>query len=499
MGISAKLKIGVLWGAGARFVSNALGLVCTLVLAHLLVPDDFGVAAIGTTLLGVLHSFTQFTLGEALIHHEDPHDGHLDTAWTMGVIRSVFLALLLLIATPFVENFYNDDRLVPVMLIIATAALFSGFYNPRLAMLNRELKFSQDLVFLASQRIAMLVVSVTLAILFRNYVAIVGGILALSVVGVAVSYILAPYRPRFRLKEARELFGYSGWLTLSEVVSALSWRLDPLIVGKFAGQTGLGIFSVSSNLASLPTNEITGVMKTTLFPGFREVRHDPERLRRAYTRIQALTSAIVIPCAFGLAAVADPLIRLVLGEKWLSAIPIIQVLSVVYALKTLGSTAEPLAMAVGETRLLFKRNFQLLVVRTPIIIAGLYLQGMNGLLVALVVTTFFGIAFDIMMVKQICGLNLFRQLLENTRTLISAFVMMGLTIAIVMLLPLGNETTANAIKVVVSATLGIVVYLATMLIAWKMAGQPEGPEREILSIVRSTHPRLSQSFHRPRG
>lgn len=499
MGISAKLKIGVLWGAGGRFVSNALGLVCTLVLAHLLVPDDFGVAAIGTTLLGVLHSFTQFTLGEAVIHHEDPHDGHLDTAWTMGVIRSVVLALVLLIATPFVEKFYNDDRLVPVMLIIATAALFSGFYNPRLAMLNRELKFSQDLVFLASQRIAMLVVSVTLAILFRNYLAIVGGILALSVVGVAVSYILAPYRPKFRLKEARELFGYSGWLTLSEVVSALSWRLDPLIVGKFAGQTGLGIFSVSSNLASLPTNEITGVMKTTLFPGFREVRHDPERLRRAYTRIQALTSAIVIPCAFGLATVADPLIRLVLSEKWLGAIPIIQVLSVVYALKTLGSTAEPLAMAVGETRLLFRRNFQLLLVRTPIIIAGLYLQGLDGLLVALVVATFFGIAFDIMMVRQICALNLFRQLLENTRTLISASVMLGLTIAIVRLLPLGNETTANTIKLVVSVTFGIVVYLATMLLAWKMAGQPEGPEREILSIVHSTNPRLLQRFHRPRG
>jgi PST family polysaccharide transporter len=499
MGISAKLKIGVLWGAGGRFVSNALGLVGTLVLAHLLVPDDFGVAAIGTTLLGALHSFTQFTLSEALIHHEDPHDGHLDTAWTMGVIRSTFLALILLIATPFVENFYNDERLVPVMLIISTAALFSGFYNPRLAMLNRELKFSQDLVFLASQRIAMLVVSVTLAIVFRNYLAIVGGILALSVVGVAVSYILAPYKPKFRLKEARELFGYSGWLTLSEVVSALSWRLDPLIVGKFAGQTGLGIFSVSSNLASLPTNEITGVMKTTLFPGFRQVRHDPERLRRAYMRIQALTSAIVIPCAFGLAAVADPLIRLVLGEKWLPAIPVIQVLSVVYALKTIGSTAEPLAMAVGETRLLFKRNFQLLVVRTPIIIAGLYLQGLDGLLVALVVTTFFGIAFDVMMVRQICRLSLFRQLLENTRTLISAFVMMGLTIAIVRLLPLGNETADNTIKVVVSVTFGIVVYLATMLIAWKVAGQPEGPEREILSIVHSTNSRLSQRFYGPRG
>ena len=499
MGISAKLKIGVLWGAGGRFVSNALGLVGTLVLARLLVPDDFGVAAIGTTLLGALHSFTQFTLSEAVIHHEDPHDGHLDTAWTMGVIRSTLLALVLLIATPFVENFYNDERLVPVMLIIATAALFSGFYNPRLAMLNRKLQFSQDLVLLASQRIAMLVVSVTLAILLQNYLAIVGGILALSVVGVAVSYILAPYRPKFRLKEARELFSYSGWLSLSEVVSALSWRLDPLLVGKFVGPTGLGVFSVSSNLASLPTNEVTGVMKTTLFPGFREVRDDLERLRRAYTRIQSLTSAIVIPCAFGLAAVADPLIRLVLGEKWLAAIPVIQVLSVAYALKTIASTAEPLAMAVGETRLLFKRNLQLLVVRTPIIVAGLYLQGLEGLLVALVVTTFFGIAFDMMIVRQICALSIFRQLLENARTLISASVMMGLTIAVVRLLPLGNEATVNALKVVVSVAFGIVVYSATMLIAWRTAGQPEGPEREILSIMHSTNSRLLQRLNHPRG
>jgi hypothetical protein len=156
-------------------------------------------------------------------------------------------------------------------------------------------------------------------------------------------------------------------------------------------------------------------------------------------------------------------------------------------------------MAVGETRLLFKRNFQLFLVRTPIVIAGLYLEGLDGLLVALVVTTFVGIAFDVLMVRQICALNLSRQLLENTRTLISASVMFGLTIAVVRLLPLGNEATANAIKVVASVAFGIVVYLATTLIAWKMAGRPEGPEREILSIVHSINPRLSQRFHRPRG
>jgi len=273
--------------------------------------------------------------------------------------------------------------------------------------------------------------------------------------------------------------------------------MDPLIVAKFIGQSGLGLFTVSSNISALPTSETTRLLNTTLFPGFIHVRHDSARLRRAYTRVQSLISAIAIPCGFGMAVLADPLIRLALGEKWLAAIPIVQVLSITYAIKTLGTTADSLAMATGQTRMLFHRNLQALALRLPIILVGLYLGALEGLLVALVITTILGIMLDMMVVKQICGLTHIRQILDNGRALSSGIIMAGLTLFVVGFLPFGNETASSLARIFIGSLVGLAIYSASMFLGWVIAGQPNGPEREIMEIAASVRRRFAAILFAP--
>ena len=123
----------------------------------------------------------------------------------------------------------------------------------------------------------------------------------------------------------------------------------------FLGRAELGLYSVGSRLAVLPGQEIVRPLTGTLFPAFRLTADDPERLRRAYQRVQCLVTAIALPASIGFGLIADPVVRLALGDKWLGAIPVIQLLAAIYSLDTFGSLVTPLSMAKGETRLLFDK------------------------------------------------------------------------------------------------------------------------------------------------
>ena len=114
----------------------------------------------------------------------------------------------------------------------------------------------------------------------------------------------------------REFFSFSAWLTAGQIVNTLNWRFDYLLIGKMLGGTALGYYSVGSNLAMMPTREATAPLTQTIYPGFSSIRDDPARLAAAYQRVQALVAAIALPAGIGVAVIADPLVRLTLGEKW---------------------------------------------------------------------------------------------------------------------------------------------------------------------------------------
>ena len=181
---------------------------------------------------------------------------------------------------------------------------------------------------------------------------------------------MLPFRPRITFGHIGEFFSFSAWLSAGQIVKTLNWRFDYLLVGKVLGTTALGYYTFGSNLARMPTQEATAPLTGTIYPSFASIRDDPPRLAAAYQRVQALVTAIAMPAGVGVAVIADPLVRLALGEKWVPAIFIIQALSSVFAVNTLGSLVQPLGMSKGETKILFLRDTQMLLVRVPIIIVA---------------------------------------------------------------------------------------------------------------------------------
>ncbi len=472
---------------GARLLSNFAAFIGMLLLARLLLPEDFGVVAIALTVTAIISSLTEISVGTALVHLREVEEDHFHSAWTLGMARSLALSAVLAgLAWPIAWA-YGDMRLLPLMLAMAGITVISGLANPRLAIFARQLSFWQDAMLNLGGRVSGLLVSVLIAWLLRSYWAIVAGQAATVAFTIIMGYVLMPYRPRIRFYDLRRMFAFSAWLSLQQAINTLNWRSDPLLISFFAGPTALGHYTVGDNLASLPTREALAPLSGMLFPGLARVADDPVALRKAYLRAQSLLSMIAFPMGFGLALVAEPVMMLALGERWAPAVPVVQILAGIFAVQTLSSALQPLAMATGQTRLLFLRDCVNFVIRVPLMVAGVMLGGLIGAVIGRCFSGLISTAIGIGLVNRLLGITPLDQLRANARTILATLVMIGGAGSWLMAAP---EALGNGWTVLVTVLMGAALYIGTLLAAWQAMGRPRGPELDFLQIAARACPPL---------
>lgn len=481
--MKGKLARGVIWVGSARVLINLIGLASTLLLARFLMPSDFGLVAIAMTVMTLVGSITEISLGSALIQHENPTDAHYDTAFTLSAARSMLLGLTIAALAWPIAQLYKDDRLWPVLLGIAASMSITGFNNPRMVVFTRRLEFWQNFAFGVSGKLIGFVVAVAVAYFYRSYWALVISNMALQVQGLILSYVFMPKRPRFNLSAWRELMGFSVWLSLGQLVNTLNWRSDTLFVGYFLGTQQTGYYNFGSNLASLPTQEATAPIAQTLFPAFSRLNGDLPRLRSAYQRAQAILCAVALPVGFGFAMLAEPLVLATVGAKWLPAVIIIQVLAGLLAAQTLASSVQPLAMAMGKTQLLFRRSLLTLAIRLPMILFGLATGGLIGVVYARVCSGTITILINMALARHLLDLPIARQLKVNLRSFSAVAVMCVVLWLLPVMIP-ALEAISPIAEMAVLIGVGGVTYVAILLGLWLLAARPPGPEAEALEVLK---------------
>lgn len=481
--IKTRLARGMVWILLTRVLVNLIGVFSTIVLARLLTPADFGLVAIGTVILSVINAFTDLSLSSALIHHNEPEEEHFHTTFTLSLVRGAVIGLILCGLAYPVAALYKDERLISLFLVTALSTLIGGAFNPKLTLLNKQLIFWQDFALGVGIKLVGFVVAVGFALLYHSYWALVISALVSQVCNVAISFAIYPYVPKFSVGRFRDLFSYSMWLSLGQAIGAINWNFDQLIVGYFLGKPPLGVYNFSSNLSSLPTREAISPVVKTLFPGFAALAREPDRLKSAYERAQTSLSALALPVGIGFAFLADPLIRLAVGDKWLAAIPIIQILALIPALNVLATPVQSIALATGHTRVLFYRDLCFFFVRIPIILLGIWLGGLTGLVWARAAAGIIGMVIEMHLVTGIIGTSVWRQFTINWRSLASVAAMALVLWLEQVVLHFGLTPINLIINMAVSITTGALVYIVACFILWTLAGKPMGVEREVIQVI----------------
>jgi O-antigen/teichoic acid export membrane protein len=409
--LSAKVIKGGVWVFAFRIINRGLGLIRTVVLAHLLAPQDFGLFGIGMLAIATLETFSQTGFQAALIQKKGNVKAYLDTAWTVSAIRGVLLFIILVCSAPLIAAFFNSPQATLVVKVIAISTLLSGFGNIGILFFQKELEFHKQFIYEFSATLTDLTTALFLALVLRNFWALVYAGLAANFIRFLSSYILHPYRPRisFQKEQVQELLGYGKWVFASSVLIFLITQGDDIFVGRILGVTALGIYQMAYLFSNLPATEITHVISKVTFPAYSKVKDDPERLRESYLKVLQLTAFISIPLAGAIFILAPQFTKIFLGNKWLPMVPPVKILVLAGMIRSLAATTGPVFGGIGKPHIDTKWQiirFMVLAVSIYPLTAAWHMVGTSfAVLLSISIAT---IGFSVMVIKQTrCGYQSF--------------------------------------------------------------------------------------------
>lgn len=470
---------GVGWMVVARWAMKGLGFISTIILARLLAPEDFGIVAMAMIIVGLTQVLFEMNVDTALIQNTRADESYFNTAWTIRIIQSTIVSILLLILSPLAARYYTEPRVVAVIQALAIGLFFNGFVNIGVVNFRKELQFDNEFRFLLLGKLAAFLPTVFLAFLWRDYWALVVGTIIGSLATVFISYLVHPFRPRYSVEKFSEIWGFSQWVLVHNIGYYTYTRIDQIVIGATANSSGLGVYSVAAEISELPTTELIYPISRVIVPSYAKIKHDPERLRAVYLKVLAVVAGFSLPAAVGLANVSNEVVRILLGEKWLEVIHLLQWLAIFAGLRPIYGTVWNLVIALGEIRRLSALTWFELICLAPATWLGAYLGGVMGVAVAkVVVTAGMPVLYFSILVRfgVVSALDLYAQL---WRPVLSAAVMAAVLFCLNNILSSLLVVLALAAKVIVGAA----TYSVMMLSLWYLAGRPDGVENELIQFV----------------
>lgn len=476
---------GAAWLMGFRLLDKSIGLISTLILVRLLTPSDFGLVAMAMAVVALLELMGAFGFDSALIQRQDTERKHYDTAWTFNVIFSIGIAALLVVVAEPAAEFYREPRLEQMLPVLAIGALVNGFENIGTVAFRKELNFRMEFIYLLIKRIAVFVVIVTLAFTLRTFWALIFATIAGKIIAVLISYRLHPYRPRLSLAARGDLFHFSKWLFISNLIQFLHSRSTDFILGRTVGSHGLGIYNLAAEIAAMPSTELIAPLNRAVYPAYAQLSKSHDKLVARFIEVYGLICLLAFPVAVGLFCISDLIVAVLLGPKWLEAVPIMQIVGLCGLVGALQSNMYVVMTAIGKPKANTFLSAALLTISLPTVIWSSLNYGILGAAYAQFAAAIVGFIGIVIVFTQVAAVTK-RHLLQVMWRPLLASTGMGV------LLQVGNSLVNSAvwhlqaaIMLISFVLLGAISYALLVLYLWWFAGCPVSAERTVLDFLRN--------------
>ena len=469
---------GAGWLYTYRWLERLLDFASIVVLARILSPDDFGLVAIAASFVTIIEGLAAFDVDKALIRTRETGRALFDSAWTLAGLRGVAAALIMLSIAPFL----GDPRIAAVLSALALSPLLRGLANPRFVTFERDLVYSRLAALTLGARAGSFCVTIVVAVVTGSYWALVLGLLTGSLISLILSYALRPYRPRVSFARVADIFGFSGWLSLTTIVTTLSMETDKLIVGRLLGVADAGLYFMTQRVGVLPTRELISPLQRILFPSFSKLAEDTARLRRAACESINVLGSLSLPAGCGFALVAGDFVPLVLGDRWLAIVPLLTILAPYLGLRATLSMTLPCVMALGRTRLLFRVSLVYALVHVPAFVAGTALFGLRGTIWSIVAAGVLYSYLNAWLLRRTLHIGLGEILSQLRRPLAAVALMVGAVLAVGAVLP-PVSADGSWLSLLARTLTGGAAFCGALYALWRVEGRPRGIEQRLRQLL----------------
>lgn len=355
--ITKQILSGAKWTSVSTLIVTVIQIIQFALLGNIMTIAEFGLVGMLTTVT----IFTQIVLdmgfGAALIQKENISERQLSTLYWLNILTGILLFIGLFFLSPFIADFYQRDELVFLVRILAVMFLIAPVGQQYQYMLQKDLKFNVLSKIEAGVTVLSFVLLLVLVFLMNPIVAYaLSQVFLNSVKGIMFFAVyLKKWRPSlvFALGEVKEFFSFGAFQLASRLVNRLGANIDMILIGRFLGAEALGIYNLAYQIITIPVLKINPIVTRVAFPVFSKNQGNNQTLREGFLNMTKLLSLISFPLLIGLMTVSDLFIEVVFGEKWLQAVPVLNILAIVGLLRVLMNPNGSVLLAKGRADLAF--------------------------------------------------------------------------------------------------------------------------------------------------
>jgi len=386
--LTNRLKRGAGMAGIGMVISQITVVAQTLVLGRLLGPHEVGVFTAGSVLMGVMFMFAQGALYQSLIQRERDIEDAANTVLIVGFVTGLLLAVAALVASPLIGALFHDSRVGLIAAASSGITVLHSLVSVPDALMQRTFQFKRRLILSPAVALTFASVSIVFAVFGYGAWAMVIGTYASNATWVLLSWRMAKWRPfrgRFSFRIWRELAGFSLPMLIAGIAERSRELVEQVLVGRALGTAGLGQFRYGYRIALLPSQAVIGICSYVLFPAFSRISGDGPRFRQAFLRALGWIWLAALPVGALLVALGQPVVVLLLGEKWRAAGAAASAMAGIGLGTALYSVAGEAVKGAGRSRLLNWLTVILVGLGLPLIVLLLPF-GLVGVGVALSVT-----------------------------------------------------------------------------------------------------------------
>lgn len=402
---------GAVWATIDRFGTMAIQFTVNLILARLLVPEDFGIVGMLAIFIAVSQTLIDGGFGSALIQKKNPTQTDYSTIFYWNLGFSSFLYLILFISSPLIAKFFGMPLLSAIMKVIALNLIITGIFTIQRTRLQKELAFKTIAIVNLSSYI---IGSISAIIFAKNgfgpwslvWFQIISGSSSIVILWAITGWL--PSRV-FSFQAMKKLIGFGGFILAANILQAICQNIQGLIIGKCFSATQMGYYSQAYKLDQVSSYSIPQVIVQVMYPVYSSLQDDRMRLNAMVLMNMRVVSFIVYPILAVLILIAHPLIDLLYGDKWLPSVPYFRILCVggfFVALQNLNFYA---VAAVGKSRSLFNWSFYKWGFLLSALTIGMTI-GMYGILWAMVLSSANIFITNAYLAQRHLGLRIWAQL-----------------------------------------------------------------------------------------
>ncbi|CAI9679881.1 lipopolysaccharide biosynthesis protein [Elizabethkingia anophelis] len=402
---------GAFWVFVEQFSSQLVVFAVNLILARLLLPEDFGTIALFNIVMNVAIVLINGGLSSSLIRAQNVDNRDLSTVFWFNIVVSFFIYCLIFISTPWISNFYNKPILTTLIRVYAIILIIDSFVTVQVVHFEKELDFKTSF----KVKLPSILIGGIAGILFAWYGFGVWSLVYSAIVKNVIStfqyWFYSKWRPSFIFDKIkfRYHFAFGVRMTLSALLSVVFDNLYSIVIGKKFSSAQLGYYDRADALKQLPVNNIAATLSRVSYPLFAKISHDDQRLRNSYQEMLKLVIFAMAPIIAIMIIEATPLIRFLLTEKWLPAAPYFQILSLSGLLYPIHAYNLNILQVKGRSDLFLKLEIIKKVIIVIIIVLAIKF-GMYGLVWGQVVISVIALFINTFYTGKFLNYNVFEQL-----------------------------------------------------------------------------------------